>query len=429
MFQKLISHILLAALIIPIVVSCKDNGNDPKLTKELKRLSRDSGLSEEGRGEAEIILSQMKEIQGVIGKNPRLRALPKDNDNISLERASKIHHENAEKTFAILDEQNILILAMAENVKRLSKIKYDNQLNIAKIAESETLLLMNLLVLRHISQSTARRILMLMTKFDKPYFDELPENPATKARLLSEYSTALAISTVTANDLRVTLKQLVDLKNDNLLSESLTLTIDRVVSGCGDHERFDRAKLNEFTKESLTEKAQTSLYTTITEYHELMKSKSLLYDPTNPDHPLVHVLVVVSNLSWGLINTMVGLGFVITAAIMAPVTQVAGAGVRAMGYEPLFMEMRMPNLRVSKSGMQIYADVCGLGYIPSKMSAGLFELDFCTGYSFASHHEAGHAKQSALLGPLYFPAAILSYILNMGHGGYIEDWANAWKTT
>ena len=74
---------------------------------------------------------------------------------------------------------------------------------------------------------------MLMTKFDKPYFDDLSENLATKERLLSDYSTALAVSSITANDLRVTLKQLVDLKNDELLSASLKLTIDRVVSGCG----------------------------------------------------------------------------------------------------------------------------------------------------------------------------------------------------
>ena len=429
MFKKILSQILIAALVLPIVVSCKDNGNDPQLTRELKRLSRDESLSAEGREEAGIILSQMEEIQTVLTKNPGLKALPGNSARVSPERAAKIHHENAEKTFALLDEQNQLIHAMAENVKRISKIKYDHQMDVAKIAESETLLLMNLLVLRHITQSASRRILMLMTKFDKPYFDDLSENSATKQRLLSDYSTALAISSITANDLRVTLKQLVELKKDALLSDTLKLTIDRVVGGCAGHERLDRGQVDKFAKESLTSTAQESLQKTMASYHDLMKAKSLLFDPANPDHPIVHVLVIVSNLSWGLINTMVGLGFVITAAIVAPVTQVAGAGVRAMGSEPLFMEMRMPKLRIADSGMQIYADVCGLGFIPSKMSAGLFELDFCTGYTFASDHEAGHAKQSALLGPLYFPAAILSYILNMGHGGFIEDWADAWATT
>ncbi len=429
MFKNIISKILIAALVLPIVVSCKDNGNDPQLTRELKRLSKDESLSPEAREEASIILSQANEVQKVLTKNPRLKALPSIGARVSIDRAMKIHHENSEKTFALLDEQNQLIHSMAENVKRLSKLKYDHQMDVAKIAESETLLLMNLLVLRHITQSASRRILMLMTKFDKPYFDELSENSATKQRLLSDYSTALAISSITANDLRVTLKELVELKKDELLAESLKLTIDRVVGGCAGHERLDRGQVDKFAKESLTETAQDSLKKTMLSYHDLMKAKSLLFDPANPDHPVVHILVIVSNLSWGLINTMVGLGFVITAAIVAPVTQVAGAGVRALGYEPLFMEMRMPKLRIADSGMQIYADVCGLGFIPSKMSAGLFELDFCTGYTFASDHEAGHAKQSALLGPLYFPAAILSYILNMGHGGFIEDWADAWATT
>ena len=166
MFKKFLSQILIAALVLPIVVSCKDNGNDPQLTRELKRLSRDESLSPEGRGEAGIILSQMEEIQEVLTKNPHLKALPASGARVSPERAAKIHHENAEKTFALLDEQNQLIHAMAENVKRVSKIKYDHQMDVAKIAESETLLLMNLLVLRHITHSTSRRILMLMTKFD-----------------------------------------------------------------------------------------------------------------------------------------------------------------------------------------------------------------------------------------------------------------------
>ena len=76
--------------------------------------------------------------------------------------------------------------------------------------------------------------------------------------------------------------------------------------------------------------------------------------------------------------------------------------------------------------MQIYADVCGFPAIPSKMSMGIWELDFCAGYNFAAAHEGGHAKQSAILGPLYIPAALLSYAINGGHGGFIESWADDW---
>lgn len=283
--------------------------------------------------------------------------------------------------------------------------------------------------MRAAAQAAARKILYLMTKFDKPYFDELPENEIMKQRLLADYTSALAIAAVSANDLRSTLKSLSELRAEGVIAKDLEANITKLVATRGMKEHEERSHVNQFMQESTTEKAQNAFAEATQKYHESLKGKSFLFDPALPDHPLVHVLVIVGNLSWGLVNTLVGLGFVITAAIVAPITQVAGATVRAFGYEPLFMEMRMPRLRIAESNMQIYADVCGLGFIPSKMSAGLFELDFCTGYSFASDHEAGHAKQSALLGPLYFPAAILSYILNMGHGGFIEDWADEWATT
>lgn len=427
--RKLMSWVLTLAILLPILVSCKDDGSDPELTRELKALAADSRLSDEGRKEAQNILNLHKEVQQTIRANPTLKALPKDGKVLSHEKALKLHTQNQTETIKVLEAQDAALKKFVDNVKSISKRKFSENLDAAQTAESETLVLMNLLVVRHVAQSASRRILFLMTKFDKPYFDQLDENAEMKQRLLADYSSALAVAAVSANDLRTTLTQLRELREAGAIIEPLEIAINKVVSGCGGHERLDKKNVDEFMKESLTQKAQGTMDKAMTDYHRSLKGKTFLFDPAHPDHPLIHVLVIVSNLSWGLVNTLVGLGFVITAAIVAPITQVAGAGVRAMGYEPLFYEMRMPKLAIAQSNMQIYADVCGLGFIPSKMSAGLFELDFCTGQSFASHHEAGHAKQSALLGPLYFPAAILSYMLNMGHGGFIEDWADAWATT
>ena len=425
LWQRLMSWKLILALLLPIVVSCQDNG-DPLLTKELKSLSRDNKLSVEARGRALAILNLHANVLVSLRQDPRLKALPGEDSRISLAKAKALHAVNEAETIRVLDAQDKSLRQLADNVKSVSKVKFDRGLSRAQVAEHETLVVMNLLVLRDLSQVAARRILMLMTKFDKPYFDEIPENTVMKQRLLADYTAALAITAVSANDLRQTLSQLNEMRTAGLVGESLENALNKVVGQYGGAEKAKRAEVGQFLDESLTGKAQDSMSKAMRDYHQALQGKSFLFDPAQADHPLIHILVIVSNLSWGLVNTLVGLGFVITAAIVAPITMVAGATVRAFGYEPLFYEMRMPKLAIAESNMQIYADVCGLGIVPGKMSAGLFELDFCAGQSFASDHEAGHAKQSAILGPLYFPAAILSYILNMGHGGYIEDWADAW---
>ncbi|MBY0515310.1 MAG: hypothetical protein K2P81_00270 [Bacteriovoracaceae bacterium] len=426
--RRALSWLLLAALILPILASCKNDG-DPLLTKELKSFSKSNDLTENTRKSAKDLLELQRNVQESLRSQPTLLALPSEGKVMSVAKSQSLHDNNQLETLQVLDSQTTSLNKLAENIKKLSKLKYSAGISREEIVENEALVLMNLLILRDLSQVTASKILFLMTKFDKPYFDELESNQEMKQRLLADYTTALAISAVSANDLKATLAQLQEMRSEGIVKPSVENMITKVVGHYGGAEKSKRAEVDEFLKQSITDKAQGTLSQAMKDYHDSLKGKTFLFDPALPDHPLVHVLVIVSNLSWGLVNTLVGLGFVITAAIVAPITMAAGATIRAFGYEPLFYEMRMPRLRIAENNMQIYADVCGLGYIPSKMSAGLFELDFCTGESFASDHEGGHAKQSALLGPLYFPAAILSYILNMGHGGFIEDWADEWAVS
>jgi hypothetical protein len=64
--------------------------------------------------------------------------------------------------------------------------------------------------------------------------------------------------------------------------------------------------------------------------------------------------------------------------------------------------------------------------VAGKMSLGLFELDNGSGPSFATGHEGAHAVQSAILGPLYIPAVLVTYALSGFDQGFMEDWADAW---
>ena len=107
---------------------------------------------------------------------------------------------------------------------------------------------------------------------------------------------------------------------------------------------------------------------------------------------------------------VIGAGVVLTAAIISPFTR----------------HVDFPTIKVSASGQQIYVDVSGLTPVPGKMSLGIFELDNHSSYFFASGHEGGHAKQSALLGPLYLPVVVFSYIIQGHSASFMETWADNW---
>ena len=87
---------------------------------------------------------------------------------------------------------------------------------------------------------------------------------------------------------------------------------------------------------------------------EKFAGMSLLFDPANPDHPMVHMLVVLSNLTWGSIQSVLGLGIVVVHHVVAiPVTWIGSM------FTGGFIRPFVPNIRPAYNRMQIYADVCG----------------------------------------------------------------------
>lgn len=420
--KKLISNIVIASLLLPILASCKKSGEVSYINKSTKALTNSS--HPQIALLAQDTLSLQRDLYKLNKKWPKLRALPQTEE---YDKAQELHQKNqgiaALNLKEHMDKLNELVLLVTD----ISAYKFNHFENTQGVVEAEILLLNTLFSLREIANASTMKFLTIMNKFDKEYFDELTENQEFKKYLFEEYTKILAITKITANDIQKTLMNLKSMREEELLSKKQISYISSLIKERTQHEHVPQKEMKIFTEESLTEKAQKTLAEAIHDYDNEFETLTFLYDPNQNDHPAVHALVIIANLTWGLPNTLVGLGFIITAAILAPITQGVGAVIRFSGYEPLFMEMRLPRLKIARSKMQIYADVCGLGFIPSKMSAGLFELDFCTGHRFASEHEGGHAKQSALLGPLYFPAAMLSYALNLGHGGFIESWADAWE--
>ena len=145
------------------------------------------------------------------------------------------------------------------------------------------------------------------------------------------------------------------------------------------------------------------------EYRKKLANVSFLYVPGKNYNLVVNVITWIGNLTWGLVNTMIGASIVVAAMVVSPFTDYVD----------------FPTLRISQSGNQIYADVTGMNPLglAGKMSMGLFELDNGAGESFASEHEGGHAIESAVLGPFYLPTVLATYLVFGFDQGPMEWWA------
>lgn len=318
-------------------------------------------------------------------------------------------------------------LELQKGIHAIGKHQYEKSLNSPVIdassqIDSELIVLHGLQYMKKMYEACASLTFHYMNEMSDEKYDKYEVIFKMREDLLRNFMGLTGMLKVIAKDSK-TISNRISTAGDNDLLELKQLELVENLS----QEMCDSTqKLQELTTETLnnglTPEMNEAYAKMQSKADEIFKDKTILFDPANPDHPIVHVLVVLSNLTWGSIQTSIGLGIVLShAVILTPLSWIL---------EPLFpmhfMKLRGPTIKIAANKMQLYADVCGFPAIPSKMSMGIWELDFCTGYHFASAHEGGHAKQSALLGPFYLPAAILSYALNLGHGGFIESWADDW---
>lgn len=318
-------------------------------------------------------------------------------------------------------------LELQKEIHAVGKHQYEISINQAHVSaqkqiDSEIIVLHGLQYMKKMYEACSSLTFHYMNEMSDEKYDEYPIIFKMREELLKNFMGLTGMLKVIAKDSKTISDRISQAReNDLLTQEQITLVENLSQEMCDSTQ-----KLQELTTETLKNGLSSEMNEAYAEMQtkadEIFKDKTILFDPANPDHPIVHVLVILSNLTWGSIQTSIGLGIVLTHAIvLTPLSWIL---------EPLFpmhfMKLRGPTIKIADNKMQLYADVCGFPAIPSKMSMGIWELDFCTGYYFASAHEGGHAKQSALLGPFYLPAAILSYALNLGHGGFIESWADDW---
>ncbi|MFT6070732.1 MAG: hypothetical protein ACJAT2_000708 [Bacteriovoracaceae bacterium] len=277
------------------------------------------------------------------------------------------------------------------------------------IAKNQTLIYFALQYLREFNKKQLQIILPLTLGSMKKEFDKSEPIVNFRTEILDLHLTMVGAIQVADKDIERTLISLKSLKKTGAIDKSLSKAIKKSLKAIKKKEQKHTKGLFH-TTEILDSVEKENFEKIKADYNKKIAGMSFLFDPANPDSIISKILVTISNLTWGLVNTVIGAGVVLAAAIISPFTKYVD----------------FPTIKVSASGQQIYVDVSGLTPVAGKMSLGIFELDNHGGYFFASGHEGGHAKQSALLGPLYLPVVIFSYIIQGHSGSFMEDWADSW---
>lgn len=415
---KLLHKLVLLTIILNLV-GCnflKTKHLDSPFKSVLKELEHDleekgSSLDEKRLERGLRINSLRKAITHKLNDRPKLTGQMSDdlNQTENFVLANQFQLENWLKEVKSLQEE---MIGLVQELGR-ENFKFDSKGNLINskedIAKNQALIYFALQYLREYNKKQLQIILPLTLGSLKKDFDKSKSIVDFRTEILDLHLTMVGAIQVADKDIERTLKSLQSLKKTGAISKRISKAIKKSLKGIKKLEH-EHTKGLFHTTEILDEEEKLKFEKIKADYNKKISGMSFLFDPANPDSIISKVLVTISNLTWGLVNTVIGAGVVLATAIISPFTKYVD----------------FPTLRISASGQQIYVDVSGLTPVAGKMSLGIFELDNHGGYFFASGHEGGHAKQSALLGPLYLPVVIFSYIIQGHSGSFMETWADNW---
>lgn len=219
----------------------------------------------------------------------------------------------------------------------------------------------------------------------------------------------VGLSVILKQDLQKVAKALTALKKKARLNAELSDLVGKTAKDFAKESAEKNQGVQKLEKQlNKSQKAQMAAMKS--EIKKAFGNKTLLYTPGANSNGLVNLFAWIGNLTWGVVNSALGLGIVIATMVVSPLTPYVD----------------FPTFAASQNGKQIYVDVTGMSPVAGKMSLGIFELDNGTNPSFATGHEGAHAVQSAILGPLYIPAVLVTYAISGFDQGFMENWADAW---
>jgi hypothetical protein len=290
-----------------------------------------------------------------------------------------------------------------------SKLAFEATPNPSSSVRDSTLVLFALHYYRNIARTLFEVATPLMMGAGSEDFHGISGIEEFKKSITDLAFAQLGMTMLVDQDIQKTLKRL----NAHRSEQSLPRFIEKRINNLQDQVvRFENQKRQQFEKHlaKLAPEERQEAQDKIDSVRAEFATKTLLYTPGSNSAVLKNILIWIGNLTWGLINTLIGVGIILATIIVSPFSEYVD----------------FPRFRIARSGRQIYVDVSGMGPYTAKLSMGIFEFDNGMGYERASYHEGGHAAQSAILGPFYLPVVMASYLSAGWGGGFVEDWADMW---
>ena len=409
--QRLFSALLAAALLIQ-VTGCqslfKTKAIDGDFYRFLKGLNREAPTgdykADELKATAELLRSSVEGLKLAVNKKLTLKGKLQGEDVEAAKNWIRVNEPIMDSwILAIRQQAN----GLGDLIHRLSKQSYNSNSQ-SEIARLNGLLYFALQYYRQALRYMmgAGTPLLLGAAWEKFNGDEDIGN--FRKRLLDTYFGFLGLSIVVDQDLGMVVMALEVQRKMGVIPSFELLAIENSARKISEQERSSTDKIKKAVS-GLSIDQQKQTQAKLQEFMQQFKGNSLLYKPGSNYNPLVKLLTVLSNLTWGLFNTLVGVGMILVTMVVSPFTRYVD----------------FPTFRIAANGMMIYVDATGMGPMRGKLSMGIFEFDNGTGHGFASGHEGGHSIQSALLGPFYLPAVMASYLISGFDKGFIENWADS----
>lgn len=400
-----------ALVLLMGTLACNFNHNKDidKGLKGLTRILEKSELSAKNElvQEANNILSSQKSNFSRIDKKNRLKGVFSNTDT---EKAKDWIKNNQNTINQVISNIKTGIEAEIGLINALSKKAYEER-DLSTASFRYALVFYRLQYFRNNISTVIENFTPLSLIIHSHSLSEDEESLAFRKNLEKELLKMLGTSLVADQDIqkiKQTIKKLNEAETIDQKLRNNLLMADNKISETR-LEKINKYKLNNsFCSQNAEDEACKRIEGHRLGLIEEFKNVTFLYTPGNKYFLITKVLTIIGNLTWGLANTLIGAGVVLVTMAVSPFTDYVD----------------FPSFALAASGMQIYVDVTGMSPFGGKMSLGLFELDNGAGYYFASDHEAGHAIQSAILGPLYLPTVLITYALTGVHHGPMEQLAD-----
>lgn len=408
--RKLFSIINITVLLF-VACSCNYTNTtaiDSGLRKIIKTLKKEGPKSSDLLIIAKSIQNDHKVNFTKIDHKEKLVGIFNNEDS---ERAKEWMRTNEQVISDVLIRINSEIENDISEINQLSKDAYEEQDNIKSIWKY-ALTYFRLQYLRHDIRKSIEVLSPLTLIIHSAALENDTASLELRKKIEEKILTMIGVGIVVDQDYNQIKSIIKNFNDSNLLPESLKNILVKtdvgVIKDMNIHAKKFRVTKGDCLKNSTDERCIKILEAKAA---ILMKYSniSFLFTPGQKYFLITKLLTLIGNLTWGLANTIIGAGVVLAAIAVSPFTRYVD----------------LPSFKLSKSGMQIYVDVTGMSPIPGKMSLGLFELDNASSFDFASHHEAGHAIQSALLGPFYLPVVLITYLISGFDSGLMEDLADS----